>query len=348
MADYSGLDKMLHKMALGSPALAEMVHDIERGMYLKSAPPSVGGAHVYVTGLARAGSTILMREIHGSGAFGSLTYADMPFVLAPNLWAKLARPKPAGPKAERAHGDGIQVDTHSPEALEEVYWRIFCGAQYITATGLKPHNPDADEIAAYLDFVRLILRRTGKTRYLAKNNNAILRLQPLAQALPQSLFLIPVRDPLQHAQSLLHQHQRFLSPDPFTAQYMVWLGHHEFGQTHRPFLFGPTPANTPAQGPAGDPMGLDYWLRLWLSVHQSLGPTAAALPNALMVPHDDLCANPALWPALSARMGLPARPLAEVRASAARAIPPHDVALAAQADALYQSLRANALQRILG
>ena len=259
VADYSGLDKLLHRLALGSVAVAEMLHDIERGMYLKSSPQS-DGAHVYVTGLARAGSTILMREIHRSAAFGSLTYADMPFVLAPNLWANLTRPKPAGPKTERAHGDGIAVDTHSPEALEEVYWRIFCGADYITETGLRPHTPDTDQVNAYLDLVRLILRRTGKTRYLAKNNNAILRLRPLAEAMPKSLFLIPIRDPLQHAQSLLHQHQRFLSPDPFTAQYMTWLAHHEFGATHRPFLFG--------AAPAGDPGALDYWLNLWLMVHK--------------------------------------------------------------------------------
>ena len=92
-AGYSPLDKMLHRLVLGAPVLAEMVHDIERGIYLKSAPQSASGAHVFVTGFARAGSTILMREIHGTGQFGSLTYADMPFVLAPNLWARLAPAK---------------------------------------------------------------------------------------------------------------------------------------------------------------------------------------------------------------------------------------------------------------
>ena len=339
MADYSALDKLLHRLALGSPALAEMVHDIERGLHLKSAPQSRNGQHVYVTGLARAGSTILMREIHATGVFGSLTYADMPFVLAPNLWAKLSKTKDAGPSAERAHGDGIKVDAHSPEALEEVYWRIFCGKDYIHHSGLTPHKPSADEMDGYLDLVRLILKRTGKTRYLAKNNNAILRLRPLARALPQSLFLLPIRAPLQHAQSLLGQHNRFLAPDSFTVQYMTWLAHHEFGATQRPFLFGPAPA--------GEPMALDYWLRLWIMVYTDLGKAAADLPNALLVPHEDLARNPAIWPALSARMGTAGAPMAEVRETAPRAIPAHDPALAAEADALYQSLRTAALPRIL-
>ncbi|MGB5838386.1 MAG: hypothetical protein WBH14_15195, partial [Albidovulum sp.] len=122
MSDYSALDRLLHRMALASPVVAEMMHDMERGMFLKSAPED-GGQHVFVTGLARAGTTILMREIHRTGDFGSLTYADMPFVLAPNLWARLSKKgQTAGVKAERAHGDGIEVDTQSPEALDEVYW----------------------------------------------------------------------------------------------------------------------------------------------------------------------------------------------------------------------------------
>ena len=89
---------------------AEVLHDLERGSFLKSAPPD-NGRHVFVSGLARAGTTILMREIHGSGDFGSLTYADMPFVLAPNFWRRLsANGAKAKPRAERAHGDGIEVE----------------------------------------------------------------------------------------------------------------------------------------------------------------------------------------------------------------------------------------------
>jgi len=339
-AGYSPLDKLLHRLALGSPVLAEMMHDVERGLYLKSAPVARGGAHVFVTGLARAGSTILMREIHRTGQFGSLTYADMPFVLAPNLWARLAPTKPDLSRHERAHGDGIEVDATSPEALDEVYWRVFCGKDYIGAAGLKPHNPDADTLAGYGDLIRLILRRTGKTRYLSKNNNQILRLRKLAQAMPDALFLLPIRAPLQHAQSLLSQHQRFLHSDAFTQHYMTWLGHHEFGATHRPFLFGPAPG--------GDPMALDYWLRLWIAVYSDLGAAAAALPNALMVPHQDLCTDPRIWAALCARLAIPATPLALVHDAPPRAVPPHDAALAETANRLYDDLRAKALQRLLG
>ena len=330
MADYSALDKLLHRMALGSPALAEMMHDIERGMFLKSVPADTG-RHVFVTGLARAGTTILMREIHRTGAFGSLTYADMPFVLAPNLWARISRKgQTAGVRAERAHGDGIEVDFQSPEALDEVFWRIFDGKSYIRADGLVPHRPDDELVDAYRDLIRLVLRKTGKARYVSKNNNNILRIGTLARAMPDAVFLVPLRDPLAHAASLLSQHKRFLDSDPFTRQYMAWLGHHEFGATHRPFLF--------AEAPGGDPMGLDYWLREWLAAYGALDRVEAAAENVIFVPYEALGRDPAVWQAVAARIGVNAGAAGELREITQKPPGSHDAGLGDQAQSLHAAL----------
>ena len=330
MADYSALDKFLHRMALGSAPLAEMLHDMERGMFLKSAPADTG-RHVFVTGLARAGTTILMREIHRTGEFGSLTYADMPFVLAPNLWARISRKgQTAGVRSERAHGDGIEVDFQSPEALDEVFWRGFAGKSYITPEGLVPHQPDTDLIAAYRDLIRLVLRKAGKTRYVSKNNNNILRIATLAKTMPEAVFLVPLRDPLTHAASLLAQHRRFLDAEPFTQQYMIWLGHHEFGATHRPFVFG--------KAPKGDPMTLDYWLDEWISAHTALDQAEAASGNVVFVPYEALSRDPAVWQAVAARIGLTAGPAGELRE--VRETPPgaHSAGHSDQARALHAKL----------
>ena len=332
MSDYSTLDRVLHRLALASPARAEMMHDIERAAFLKSAPEDTG-RHVFVTGLARAGTTILMREIHRTGAFGSLTYADMPFVLAPNLWARLSRKgHEPGVKAERAHGDGIEVDTQSPEALDEVYWRVFDGKAYIGAGGLVPHEPDEDLIAGYRDLIRLVLRKTAKTRYVSKNNNNILRLGTLARAMPEAVFLVPLRQPLDHAASLLGQHQRFIGADGFTQDYMTWLVHHEFGATHRPFLFGVPPS--------GDPMAMDYWLRLWLAVYGVLDAVEAACPNVTFVPYEALSADPAVWAAVAARIGVPGGAAGELRPISDRAPGAHDAGLGREAGALHAKLAA--------
>ena len=329
-ADYSASDRFLHRLALGP--LAELLHDMERAGFLKSAPAD-SGRHVFVTGLARAGTTILMREIHRTGAFGSLTYADMPFVLAPNLWAKLrSKGRGAGPKAERAHGDGIEVDVHSPEALDEVYWRVFAGADYIAGDGLSPHRPDAELIAGYRDLMRLVMRKTGTARYVSKNNNNILRLPSLAEAMPEAVFLVPLRQPLDHAASLLSQHRRFLDADAFTRDYMTWLGHHEFGATHRPFLFGGRPE--------GDPMALDYWLRVWIAAYGALDRAEAGAENVVFVPYEALGSDPSVWRAVAARIGVAAGVAQELRPVAAKPAGTHDAVLAAEAERLHARLAA--------
>ncbi len=309
-----------------------MLHDIERARFLKSSPED-GGRHVFVTGLARAGTTILMREIHRTGAFGSLTYADMPFVLAPNLWAQISRKgqKP-GVRAERAHGDGIEVDTQSPEALDEVYWRVFDGRSYIAADGLTPDAPEEDRIDGYRDLMRLVMRRTGTGRYVSKNNNNILRLPALAAAMPEAVFLVPLRRPLDHAESLLAQHKRFLDADAFTQDYMTWLGHHEFGATHRPFLFDGRPA--------GDPLTLDYWLAVWLAAYRALDTAEAGAENILFVPYEALSADPAVWHAVAERIGVTPAAAGELRPITSKPAGPHDASLAAEAEALHRKLSA--------
>ena len=331
MPDYSLLDRTLHRVALGG--LARVFHDMERGSYLKNAPDDAG-QHVFVTGLARAGTTILMREIHGTGAFGSLTYADMPFVLAPNTWRRLAGKKDAGQKAERAHGDGIEVDVDSPEALEEPFWRVKCGADYLKPDALVPHTPDAEVMDEYADFIRLILLHTGRDRYLCKNNNNILRLGALADRFSKGLFLVPIREPLQHALSLLRQHQRFVETDAFTAKYMQWLAHHEFGADQRPFVFG--------SRPTGAPDSLDYWLSMWVAAYRHLQGIAAGRDNVLFVPFEALTGEPGVWEAVAERVGISGATAQELKVIAPRDPGAHDASLGADATALYGEIASSA------
>jgi hypothetical protein len=321
-----------------------LLPDIERAAFLTSAPRVVGRVF-FVCGLAGAGTTILMREIYDSGEFGSLTYADMPFVLAPNFWHRLSsRGRKAGARAERAHGDGIEVDLHSPEALDEVYWRIFAGRDYVRPDRLVPHAPDDEQIAGYRDFIRLVLRRTGKSRYLSKNNNNLLRLDSLARSFPDSLILIPVRDPLDHARSLLNQHRRFLGSDSFTRAYMNWLGHHEFGATHRPFAWDGASVE-------GDPQALDYWLIQWTAAHHWIDRLEREHRNIQLIPYDALISDPAVWPAVSRRIGIPPSPPKEIRCGARvqakQTEDRHaDEALTNEASELYRNLIERARQSL--
>ena len=232
-SDYGFGSRLLHRLALGSRAVAETAMDLDRNMFKVDREAAVTGQHVFVSGLARAGTTILMRQLHATGQFRSLTYRDMPFVLAPNLWAKLTgRAQKSGVAQERAHGDGIAVDFDSPEALEEVFWRHFCADSYIQDTHLIPMQADAETRGAFQSYVAAILLQSRVTRYLSKNNNNIMRLPSIADSFPRATILVPFRDPVAHAQSLLKQHQSFVdrhATDKFARSYMTWLAHHEFG-----------------------------------------------------------------------------------------------------------------------
>lgn len=305
-ASYSALERVLHRLALGSRAVAEFSFDLDRHFApLIPADDAVsGGRHVFVCGLARAGTTIVMRRLHATGLFRSLTYRDMPFVLAPNLWQRLSRLAPRDiAAAERAHGDRLAVDADSPEALDEVFWRVFTGSDYIAPDHLHPHHVEEPVLARFRRYVAAILasRRDGEgpRRYLSKNNNAILRLDALQRAFPRAAIVIPFRDPLQHAQSLRTQHRRFSrlqAEDEFARAYMGWLAHHEFGLDHRPFRFAAP------QAAAADATHLDYWLDLWLDTYAWLLRTRPA--NAFFVGYETLCADPAAWDRILDRLAI--------------------------------------------
>ena len=287
---YSRADRLLHRVALGFAPVLEASFDIERARYRKAIRAIDAEAPVFVSGLARAGTTILTRILDQNDAFVSLTYRDMPFPLAPNSWRRLSGGFKRGVEAhERGHGDGLTHDLDSPEAIEEVFWRAHEGERYITPAGLKPVPPEPATIAAFRDYVRLVLLGSPGRRYLSKNNNNVLRLPSLVEAFPDAILIHPFREPVQQAESLRSQHLRAIAlaaGDGFRRNFMGWLGHHEFGADQRPFLFEGAP------GPGDDPFSLGFWLKAWISVHEALldQPPVVAV-RQIFVDHDRLCAE---------------------------------------------------------
>lgn len=344
MPAYSFLDRLLHRLALSLTPVAEMSFDMDQPRAGPLMPGLCEARHVFVAGLARAGTTVLMRRLHASGAFRSLTYRDMPFVLAPNLWKSLSATSRRNlESAERAHGDGVRVDADSPESLEEVFWRVFDGRSYIAADHLCAHAPGAQLRETYQRYVGAILASgaAGETRYLSKNNNNILRLGAIRRAFPNALILVPFRHPLAHAASLLRQHLHFSevhAGDRFARDYMTWLVHHEFGGDHRPFRLG-SDGDTPL--PA-DTMSLDYWLELWLRTYRWLLETAPE--TVVFVGYEQLCADPAVWRQLAALAGIDGAASEDggFRASTARPAGSPEPRRLAEAERLYGALEARA------
>lgn len=292
-SDYSAGDKLLHYLALGSPVIGRASFELD-GIAARGRRGNTEDRHVFVAGLARAGTTILMRALYETGEFRSLTYRDMPFVLMPGIWNALAMPFRRTEKAKpRAHGDGILVDFDSPEAFEEVFWRVFSGQRYIFDDCLRPYEVSDAAVTLFREYVSRVIdsrHGAGGGRYLSKNNNNILRLAALRKAFPPAIIVIPFRDPMQQAISLLSQHRKFSerhARDRFSRDYMRWLGHHEFGATHKVFKFSDGP--TVDAGPNAT-IDVRYWLRVWIDTYRYLLDHSPAGSRFLC--YEDLCAKP--------------------------------------------------------
>ena len=344
MAEYGFLDRVLHRIALQGRSVGELCLDLDARSVKADPPAVVGMRHVFVSGLARAGTTVLMRRFYAANVYRSLTYRDMPFVLAPNLWGRLhSRSTRDIVQAERAHGDRILVDADSPESLDEVFWRVCAGDDYIRATHLSAHTASEETIQRFRRYVAAILADAPPNfAYLSKNNNNVLRLGSIRAAFPEAMIVTPFRAPLSQARSLMRQHEAFTkmqADDPFVRRYMTWLGHHEFGSDHRPFWFR---SDAPFRPSEWGPDTLEHWLEIWCETYEYLAARAPA--DVLFVCYEDICADPRVWDRLAVRAGIPAgagaaeNPFEASRASTTDA-ETADPSLRARAEATYEALR---------
>lgn len=330
--NYSTLDQIFHRVVLGSPMFGDALGSLDSAF--SKGPAQTMDRPVYVTGLARAGTTVLMRSLYETDKFASLLYRDMPMVMAPALWERLSKPfSKKRVSAERAHKDGIDVDYDSPEALEEVFWRVHCGSDFITDTALVRHSPDEEVLDEYQSYVERICAVRGRSRYLCKNNNLILRLDSILDRFPDSKVLMVLRDPFSQAKSMLTQNTRFHGSDTFTQSYMGWLAHHEFGDVFRPFKLGPDYAT------GADLSQIDFWLLNWINYYDwvlSLDPRI--LDQVYIVSYERLCADPAVWDAILETVEIDAHPRPDFRGPKSSDLDFTDAAMVKKAKDIYKSL----------
>ena len=297
MINYSWLDKQLHAITLSTKLVKEVTFDIAK-LSLKKILDVQLNRHVFIAGLARSGSTILLQTLYDSHQFGSLTYAQMPFIMAPTF-TLLNRQNLD--KRERAHGDGLLINNQSPEAFEDVFWQTF-EPNVRDRIELKQTDSFSKDLTNdFYAYINLVLNRSDKYRYLSKNNNNICRLNSLISIFPNAMVMIPFRDPLNHAYSLFKQHQRFSSiqkQNPFVLKYMNWLGHREFGLGHIPFVSGEMPLEY------SDKNTLNYWLEQWLLVYQFLLDSIQLTDQIMWINYDTLCTDVSIWNGICQRLNI--------------------------------------------
>ena len=263
MQNYNTIQKFLHDFVLSKNIINKSLFELEKIIYLKD-KDIINQLHVFITGLPRSGTTSLLNFLFSLDEYASLTYNNMPFILSPNF-SKLFHKKNIT-KKERLHGDGINFDNNSPEALDEIFF----------------DNNEEFVKHELVHYIQLILLSNKKTKYLSKNNLNFKRIDLIQSILPNSIFLIPIREPLQHANSLLNQHLNFnklQKEDDFIRRYMNYLGHNEFGLNHKPW-------NNPIH--FNDLNNINYWLEQWNLFYEFIYNKFKSYENCYFVIYEEL------------------------------------------------------------
>jgi len=293
---YTVIEKLLHNFAFKFWSLQVSLSKTESYLYKKKITDIKIKQPVFITALPRAGTTLLLELCVKTNEFGSHKYRDMPFLSIPLLWNHFSKLfMQSDTLRERAHGDGMMINVDSPEAFEEIIWKNFWPSRYrigrIIPWG-KTNYPDFEDFL-YNHLRKIIFLRgnniSSNIRYISKNNLNIARIGYLKQVFPDSIIIVPFREPLQHASSLLRQHRNFLKihkEDPFARKYMEDIGHYDFGENLRPVDFD----NWFSSGLELDPSTLLFWLKYWISTYRRLLKTEQN--NIQFISYDSLCKNP--------------------------------------------------------
>jgi hypothetical protein len=257
-------------------------------------------APVYIAGVARSGSTILLEMLEQHPDLTSHRYSDFPHIYTPywHNWLKQRTHTGGRRVKERAHRDRIQITEQSPEAIEEVLWTAFfpdchAGRSSEVLTG-EAVNPSFD--AFYAEHIRKLLLIRNSRRYLSKGNYNLTRLGYIQRLFPDARFVIPVRHPVSHIASLMKQDHLFnagLQGSPRARRYLSWAAHFEFGPDKRPVHTGDealfqTIVNSWEKGD-----GLLGWALYWNTLYRFFLDQLESSPllqeACLLVRYEDLC-----------------------------------------------------------
>ncbi len=249
--------------------------------FLKEDLESIGIEQpIYVTGLARSGTTILLEMLADHAQTSSHVYKDFPMLYTPYWWSRFLQQATRGQGdqsnlEERTHKDGIRVGPDSPEAMEEPLWMHFFDHLHDPSRNnvldAETTNPEFERF--YRDHIRKLLLARDRMRYLAKGNYNLSRIEYLLTLFPGARFVVPVRDPVAHIASLRKQQQLFEKlerEDPPVLRHMCRVGHYEFGLNWAPVNYGSASTTEEILSAWSAGRDLEAWGLYWNDTHRYL------------------------------------------------------------------------------
>tara|TARA_R110002074_G_scaffold145034_1_gene293185 strand:+ start:53774 stop:54859 length:1086 start_codon:yes stop_codon:yes gene_type:complete len=294
--NYSFLDRATHKLAFSVPNIQLIAADIERSIYASRYKHIEIKNPVFITSLPRAGTTLLLEVLNTFSIAATHTYRDMPFVMAPLLFSKAGKQfQKKSTLKERLHADGVKIGYDSAEAFEEVIWKQFWPKKYRSKT--LPLWEETDYYDEALEFFfehmkKIISLRTStdtkSPQYISKNNANIGRIDFINNNFDGAKIVVPIRDPIAQASSMLNQHKKFLDThkkNKFALRYMRDIGHYEFGKLHRPIDFNGDLISTEKD----ETLSISYWLNY---VTKALEHISKKKDQIIPFYYDDACLHP--------------------------------------------------------
>ena len=260
-------------------------------------------APIYITGLARAGTTINLEMLSKHPDVITHRYIQIPLIYLPYVMTNFAKKTNVfTDMVERIHKDGIFVNRDSPEALEEVIWQDFFeklhNANVSNIIDSKVSNRNFEKF--YRNHISKMLLTHNKSRYLTKNNYNVSRMEYLNKIFPKAKFLLIIRNPIDHIASLIKQNklfEEFGAKYPHLVHFTQLIGHYEFGHYRKCINVGNfemvqklkkiwlTNSNDVKAWAL-------YWVSIYSFVSDILNKNKKLADATLIVRYDDLVNNP--------------------------------------------------------
>ena len=283
-----------------APGLIATLSSVESSLLARRLGNVTIADPVFISGLARSGTTMLLELMAQVNGVATHRYRDFPLVTVPWIWGKfysLFGTKTA--TRERAHKDGVYISPESPEALEEPIWQKFFPQ---TRDPIGHHVLGPDTVNSrfgefFIDHIRKILCIRNGSRYVSKGNYNVTRIEYLGRLFPNALFVVPIRHPISHVQSLVRQHELFCqyaSTDDRVGDYLKAAGHFEFGPQRIPISIEASGRLSLDAWEQGDEaVGYAYqWTAIYRYVGQLLSRQNELSSRIVLVRYEDFCGNP--------------------------------------------------------
>lgn len=286
------------KIVVGTAGIWKSLGNLETASLPKDLRNQTIVKPIFVSGVARAGSTILTEVISQHPKLACHHYSDFPLSWIPYWWNSLRNrlPLPKREPQERAHRDRLLITADSPEAIEEVLWAHFFPAAHMPdrshVISAQENHPSFEKY--YQEHIRKLLAVRNRQRYVAKNNYLVTRLEYLLRLFPDARFIIPIRDPAQQVASLIKQHQLFSQQDAEDSRVSRQLqrsAHYEFGPLRCPIIVNETRQAHYNQGLDDIAWYASQWADVYGYLHRRMQENQSLANACLVVSYEGLCSE---------------------------------------------------------